>query len=107
MNEFLQKMLAELNSNKSVSSEPLVKMIVESANKSIALGENVALVSANLKTGLAYINETIKNPALSTLLTKFNESANTPEAKVTAIAKEVNLLAKITLLKESNAYSNP
>jgi len=107
MNEFLQKMLAELNSNKSVSSEPLVKMIVESANKSIALGENVALVSANLKTGLAYINKTIKNPELSTLLTKFNESANTPEAKVTAIAKEVNLLAKITLLKESNAYSNP
>lgn len=107
MNEFLQRMLGELKTNSAVNSEPLVKMLVESTNKSILLGENITAVYSTLKNGLFAIAESSNNSTLSMLAAKFEENEATPNSKVGAIASEVGISTKLTQIKESNAYANP
>lgn len=107
MTHFLNKVLGELKSNKKLNSNPLVKMLVESTNKSIALGENPHKVYTDLKRGVFSINEQVKIEALKTLVGQIKKAETTPEAKVEAIAKEVNLKAKLKAVKESITYSNP
>lgn len=107
MTEFVQRILAELKTNESVNSEPLVKMLVESTTKSITLGENNVTIYSNLKNGLISINESLKNTTLDAVIYQFNKNEETPEAKIYAIAKEADLLTKVNKIKESNAYANP
>jgi hypothetical protein len=107
MNEFVQRILSELKTNKSVNSKPLVKMLVESTEKSIALGENITSVYKNLKNGLVAITEKENTPNLAVLVHQFNVNEETLDSKVTKIAKTANLTAKIKAIKESNAYVNP
>ena len=68
MTHFLNKVLGELKSNKKLNSNPLVKMLVESTDKSIALGENPHKVYTDLKRGVFTINEKVKIEALKTLV---------------------------------------
>jgi hypothetical protein len=107
MTHFLNKVLGELKSNKKLNSNPLVKMLVESTDKSIALGENPHKVYTDLKKGLYSINEQVKLDALKPLIGQIKKAETTPEAMVEAIAKEVNLKSKIKSLKESITYTNP
>jgi hypothetical protein len=107
MNEFVQRIVAELKSNKAVNSEPLVKMLVESTEKSITLGENINSVYKKLREGLVAITETSNNANLAVLVHQFNVNEESLDSQVAKIAKGSNLTAKIKAIKESNAYVNP
>ena len=107
MTGFINQILAELKSNSTLASEPLVKMLVESTDKSIALGENTKTVYSNLKEGINAINSALNNSNLSVLLEQFNKLEATPEAKVNELARKSNIASKIALLRESKAMANP
>lgn len=107
MNEFVQRILAELKTNKAVSSEPLVKMLVESTEKSIALGENTDKIYSILKSGLTAISESTKNVNLEVICSQFTTNETTIDSQIAKIANGANLMAKIETIKESEAYSNP
>lgn len=107
MSKFIHKIVGELRNNKSIKDMPLVKMLVESTGKSVALNESNDLIYSNLKNGLIAINEMLNNATLSELIVEFNNHEVTPESQVAKIAKEVNLLKEITSIKKSNAYTNP
>jgi hypothetical protein len=107
MSEFVNKILAELKTNAALRSEPLVKMIAESTEKSISLGENREKIYAELKNGLLSINEKVKNPALGVIISQFSKNETTPDSKVHKIATEANLAKHIASIKSSTAYSNP
>jgi hypothetical protein len=107
MNEFVQRIVAELKSNKAVNSEPLVKMLVESTEKSIKLGENINSVYKKLRDGLVAITETSNNANLAVLVHQFKVNEESLDSQVTKIAKGANLTARIKAIKESNAYVNP
>ena len=107
MSEFVTKILNELKSNTNLNSSPLVKMIVDSAEKSISLNESKEKVYSDLKSGLIVINETIKNPSLDVIISNFNKNEQTLDSQVREIAAGVGLAKTIGSLKESNAYSNP
>lgn len=107
MSEFVTKILAELKSNSELNSLPLVKMIVESSEKSISLNESKEKIYLDLKNGLTTINESVKNPILGVIISNFQKNEQTLDSKVQEIATEANLGKIITSLKESHAYSNP
>jgi len=107
MNVFVQKILAELKVNSKLNSKPLVKMLAESTEKSIALGEPAALVYKNLKSGLVSINESINDSQLTVIIDMFNKNEDTLDSKVMKVAKAAGLASKISAIKESNAYVNP
>lgn len=107
MNELVQRILGELNSNPALRSQPLVKILAESTNKSIELGENPAHIYNSLKSGLVSINESLNDSNLKAVIHHFEAAESTPEAKVEQIAKAANLSAKLDAIKESHAYANP
>lgn len=107
MKGFVDKILNELKSNTAINSEPLVKMLAESTDKSIALGESIQTVYSNLKSGVSAISSTLKNPILESLSTQFVKIEETDESKTRDIAKKVNLLDKLTAIKESKSGTNP
>lgn len=107
MSEFVTKILAELKSNRELNASPLIKMIVESAEKSISLKESREKIYFDLKSGLVAINENIKNPALGELISTFETNEQTLDSKVKGIATEAAISNQINSLKESQAYANP
>lgn len=107
MSEFVNKIMAELKTNATLQSEPLVKMIVESTEKSISLGENSEKIYSGLKNGLVSINEKVKSPALGVIISQFSKNETTLDSQVHKIATEANLAKHISALKSSNVYSNP
>jgi hypothetical protein len=107
MTMFLNKVLTELKKNTVLSKKPLIKMLVESTDKSITLGENPHTIYKNLKNGLVSINKEIKSPALNALIGQIKKSETTIESKVEKIGKELNLKAKLGEIKKSHAYYNP
>ena len=61
MRDFVNNVLAELQNNQSLSNNGLVKMVVESANKSIVSNESYDSIYNQLKNGLTTINEQAVN----------------------------------------------
>jgi hypothetical protein len=107
MKGFVDKILTELKENSTLSSEPLVKILTESIEKSIALGETNASIYRNLKSGIASINKSVQSPNLTVILEQFTQLENTPDARTYEIAKSVNLAQKLEAIKESKSGSNP
>lgn len=107
MKGFVDKIITELKTNSRLKSDPLVKMLTESIDKSISLGESEAAIYNNLKTGISSINAKIKNKNLDVILEQFRRAEVTPESQVTGIAKKVNLSGKIAVIEKSHAASNP
>lgn len=107
MKSFVDKILTELKSNTAVNSEPLVKMLTESIDKSISLGEPDASVYEKLKGGIKSINTNIKNTNLGIILEQFTKLEYTPEARTFEIAKSVNLMGKLKAIRESKSGENP
>jgi hypothetical protein len=107
MNGFVDKIINELKSNKKLSSEPLVKMLTESIDKSVSLGESEASIYNNLKKGVSSINAKLRNPSLKVILEQFSKFEETPESLVTKVANKVNLKSKIAAIRESKSISNP
>ena len=107
MTHFLDKILGELKNNSKLNSNSLVRMLTESTDKSIALGENPHAIYLNLKKGLYSINEQVSLTPLKVLIGNIEKSETTPEMRVSKIASEVNLRGKISKLKKSISYTNP
>jgi protein-arginine kinase activator protein McsA len=107
MKGFVDKIITELKTNSKLKSEPLVKMLSESVDKSISLGESELSIYHNLKTGIASVNAKLKDKTLSVILEQFTRLENTPETQVDKIARKVNLLGKISAIKESKSAANP
>lgn len=107
MTNFVKNVLNELKTNETLKAQPLVKMLTQSIEKSIALGESEASVYHNLKSGLTTVNEQIKDSNLSAILEQFNKNEVTTDSKYASLAKEVDLSARINAVKAANAYSDP
>ena len=61
MKGFVDKILTELKTNTTLKSEPLVKLLTESIDKSISLGEPTPVIYNNIKSGLTSINAKVKS----------------------------------------------
>ena len=107
MTNFVKNVLTELKTNETLKTQPLVKILTQSIEKSIVLGESEASVYHNLKTGLAAVNEQVKDASLSAILEQFSKNEVTTDSKYAALAKEVNLAARIGAVKATKAYSDP
>ena len=107
MKQFIKKVLTEIQTNKKFASEPLMKMLVESTNKSIALGQDDEQIYSDLKRGLVTINENIDSPELDALVSQIYKNDESLDAKVDRIAKEMGIFGRIEELKTANAYANP
>jgi hypothetical protein len=106
MKDFVNKILVELSDNENIKSEPLVQMLVESTNKSIALGESPEITIDSLKSGLGKINEHIKNPHLNNLMVQIEKSKDSTDSIISKMMNAANLAGKIKFLKE-NYSTNP
>jgi len=107
MKGFVDKILTELKTNTTLKSEPLVKLLTESIDKSISLGEPTSSIYTNLKSGLTAINKNIKNSKITSILEQFKKIEITPESQTLKIAKKANLSQRLNLIKESKFGSSP
>lgn len=106
MKDFVNKILGELTTNENIKSDPVIQILVESTNKSIALGESYESVYNALKTNLTNINKHSKNTQIDTLLEEFNKNDDTVDSKLAKLVDSGNLKAKLSAIKEA-ATSNP
>jgi len=60
-----------------------------------------------LKNSLIGINEHLKSDKLNALLSQFKKQESTPNSILNEMSKVANLNGKLSLIRESNAYSNP
>lgn len=102
----MNKILGELKTNEALKSNDLVKMLVESTDKSIKLGENLDQVYEKLKGGIQSIAIATKNPVLEAMSEQLYKNDESTDSKLFKLAQEVNLLSKIQKIKESSIYSN-
>ena len=102
MRDFVNNVLAELQNNQSRSNNGLVKMVVESANKSIVSNESYDSIYNQLKNGLTTINEQAVNPVISNILSQFNKIEDTNDSRLTKLSKVGNLSGLIKSIKESS-----
>jgi hypothetical protein len=107
MNEFVHTVLTELKNNPTLKSEPLVNVVVDSTEKSIALGESEVSIYNKLKNGLAAINESSVNPNIEAILLQFSKNEDTLDSKIAKIASKSKLSNKVLAIKESSVYSDP
>jgi hypothetical protein len=107
MNDFVNNVLSELQNNQNIKDNGLVKLVVESANKSIANSESSDVVYSELKRSISAINEQINSADLDNIISQFEKIEDTSESRLAKLAKLGNLSGKIFAIKESTAYSNP
>jgi len=107
MKGFVDKILTELKTNTTLKSEPLVKLLTESIDKSISLGEPTPVIYNNIKSGLTSINAKVKSKKLTTILEQFKKIETTPESQTAIIAKKAKLSEKLKAIRESKSGTNP
>lgn len=107
MKDFVDKILNELKSNSSLNSQPLVKMLAESTEKSIALGETNEKVYTDLRNGLVSIKKVVNDPVLESMIHQFVKIEDTNESRTHKIARKADITGKLTAIKESKSGSNP
>jgi len=107
MNDFVNNVLSELQNNQNIKDNGLVKLVVESANKSIANSESSDVIYSELKRSISAINEQINSADLDNIISQFEKIEDTSESRLSKLAKIGNLSGKIVAIKESTAYSNP
>lgn len=107
MTQYMQKILEGIKVDQRLISEPLVKMLIESTDKSIALGENLHKVYLQFKNGLFQINEKIDLVELDAVVSQIKLNEDSLDSKVDRIARFANLANRVNIIKESAAYPNP
>jgi len=107
MKDFVNRVLTELKSDLTLNKNSLVKLVIESTNKSIVNQDNYDNIYVQLKDSLKGVNEHLKNKKISVLLSQFNKQEKTTYSILHEMSKVANLSSKLELIKESNAYSNP
>ena len=107
MRDFVNNVIAELQNNQNVKNNGLVRMLVESANKSIVSNESYESIYNQIKNGLKAINENSSIPEVGVILSQFDKIEDTNESRLANLAKIGNLAVKLDSIKESKAYSHP
>jgi hypothetical protein len=107
MKDFIQKVLTELNENKNIKSNSLVKMVSESVNKSILNKQSSEFIYKQLKVDLKSINEHLKNQTIDNLLSQFEKNETTTDSVIEEMTRLGDLKSQLSNIKESNAYSDP
>ena len=91
MKGFVNQLLNSLKSDEKLSKQPLVKMLIESTDKSILLGEHPVAIYDKLKEGVNALAKSTKNPKLTSISEQFTKFESTPDTKINTIAKKINL----------------
>lgn len=107
MTQYMQKILEGVKADQKLISEPLVKMLIESTDKSIALGENLHHVYLQFRNGLFQINEKVELAELDAVVSQIKLNEDSLDSKVDRIARLANLARRVDLIKESAAHTNP
>jgi len=107
MRNFVDNVIVELNNDKELKANSLVKLVTESVSNSIAKGENPEKIYDKLKSSVLEINEHVGGAKLEKIVKSFEENENTVDSKLARLAKIGNLYEKLNSIKESTAYSNP
>jgi hypothetical protein len=107
MKDFINSVLTELKSNPETRNNSLVKLVVESADKSISHGDSIETIYEGVKAGLIDINKHVESKSVKSVLDQFKKMEYKPESKLKHFAKMANLSGKLKAIKESHAYSNP
>lgn len=107
MKGFVNQLLNSLRSDQKLGKDPLVKMLIESTDKSIALGEHPVAIYDKLKEGVTALAKTTKSSGLVAIVEQFSKFESTPETKIASIAKKINLSSRISDLKSSGLGKNP
>ena len=107
MKGFVNQLLNSLKSDEKLSKQPLVKMLIESTDKSILLGEHPVAIYDKLKEGVNALAKSTKNPKLTSISEQFTKFESTPDTKINTIAKKINLSSRISELKSSELGKNP
>jgi hypothetical protein len=107
MKGFVNQLLNSLKSDEKLGKDPLVKMLIESTDKSITLGEHPVSIYDKLKEGVTALATATKNPKLKAISEQFNKFESTPDTKINAIAKQIDLSSRISEIKGSELGKNP
>lgn len=107
MKNFVDNVIVELNNDKELKGNSLVKLVTESVSNSIAKGENPDKIYDKLKSSILDINEHSSTPKLEKIIKDFEENENTVDSKILRLSKVGNLYEKLNVIKEAKAYSNP
>ena len=107
MKGFVNQLLTSLKSDESLGKDTLVKMLIESTDKSIVLGEHPVLIYDKLKEGIGALAKTKNSPKLKAIFEQFSKFESTPEIRINTIAKEINLSTRISEIKKSELGKNP
>lgn len=107
MKNFVHNVIAELKSDSDLNNNSLVKMVVESTERSILYNNKYENIYTDLRKSLTGVNEHLNNDKIKSFLDQFKKNDETQDSKISDISKRANLASKLNLIKESNAYSNP
>lgn len=107
MKNFVNNVIGELRSDSELNENSLVRLVIESTDKSINSNENYNSIYTQLKTSLKGINEHLKSDKISNILSQFDKQERTTDSILDEMSKRADLSTQISLIKESNAYSNP
>lgn len=107
MKDFVNNVLVELTNNPKLKGNSLVRMVIESANKSINAGENYDKIYHELNESLKGVNRHLKNKNLDVILHQFSANSKTVDSHIANLYKIGGLEKELRSIKESTAYSNP
>lgn len=107
MKDFVNNILSELKNDKTLNENVLVKLAVDSIDKSIINNESYDNIYGQLKNSLVGINEHLKNKKIETLISQFGKREVTTDSILYEMSKVADLRGKLIAIKESNAYTNP
>ena len=107
MKDFVNNVLNELKTDSKINENSLVKLVIESTNKSIMNNDSYDSIYSQLKTSLTDINEHLKNKKIDVMISQFSKRDRTVDSILYEMSKVADLSSKLELIKESNAYTNP
>jgi hypothetical protein len=107
MKDFVNSVLNELKSDSVLSENSLVKLVIESTDKSIVNNDSYDNIGTKLKDSLIGINEHLKNKKIDIVLSQFIKKETTTDSILHEMSKVADLTGKLNMIKESTAYSNP
>jgi hypothetical protein len=107
MNNLINELTGELQSNPAVSNSVAVRIVLESINNSVLLGVPSEQILENTLSNLAELAEATLNENLKEIVAKFMAMAAKPTKSLQNMAKEAGISLKIKALKESSLQKDP
>jgi hypothetical protein len=107
MKNLINRALNELSTDQELKSNPLVKILTESMNKSIVANASTEIMYSQLKEGLTSINAHLKNKKIDNILDQFKKGEISVDSEIIKKSKLANLSGILEGIKSSNACTNP